>query len=259
MPPAQPATPPQPEPTRTGGGPEPVAARVAQVGEQRSRPRGPAGSSFVPGLVHELHNFSFGISGSLDAMQVRFGGLAELAPYQAVLRTSLERLNAFLEELREYGDPGPPAWAGTDPERLLRAAIGPHLDPIRAAGAELRLELDPGLPPIRADAQGLERVFSRLVGLACTGLGPGDRVTLHLAAGPGGVLLGHLDNPRLALPGVDLERLFEPFYYRAAGFGRLALPVARRVLERYGGTLSAAPGPGGGVRLAFSLPVAPVS
>jgi signal transduction histidine kinase len=53
---------------------------------------------------------------------------------------------------------------------------------------------------------------------------------------------------------VDLSRLFEPFYYRASGFGRLALPVARRVLEHHGGSLTAVPGPGGGVRLAFTLP-----
>jgi two-component system sensor histidine kinase DctS len=56
---------------------------------------------------------------------------------------------------------------------------------------------------------------------------------------------------------MDLSRLFEPFYYRASGFGRLALPVARRVLEQHGGSLTADHGPGGGVRLAFTLPAPP--
>jgi signal transduction histidine kinase len=52
----------------------------------------------------------------------------------------------------------------------------------------------------------------------------------------------------------DLARFFEPFRFRGAGLGRLALPVARRILEAHGGTLRAAPAEGGGVRIAFTLP-----
>jgi nitrogen fixation/metabolism regulation signal transduction histidine kinase len=99
--------------------------------------------------------------------------------------------------------------------------------------------------------------FSRLVRLALGQQARGGRGTVRAGAGiqegrP--VISGWVDSPGLELRGVDLSRLFEPFYYRASGFGRLALPVARRVLEHHGGSLTAVPGPGGGVRLAFTLP-----
>jgi signal transduction histidine kinase len=234
-----------------------LVALRRELGEQRSRPRGPAGSSFVPGLVHEMRNFIFGISGSLDALQARFGGMAEVAKYQTVLRASVDRLNAFVDEVGDYGDPRPPAWADGNLELLLREAALQLRPRAAAAGVELRLELRGPLPPVRADEQGLCMAFHRMIGLALGHQAAGGRVTIH--AEPGfqedrAVIRGYVDSPRMELPGVDLSRLFEPFYFRASGFGRLALPVARRVLEQHGGKLSADQGPGGGVRLGFILP-----
>jgi two-component system sensor histidine kinase PilS (NtrC family) len=210
----------------------------------------------VPGLVHELRNFIFGISGSLDALQARFGKVEDLGRYQAVMRDSLDRLNAFMDELADYGDPKALDWADADLELLLREAIEQHRAGAAAAGVELRLALQ-GPLPVRADERSLCMVFTRLIGLAMSRQHRGGRVTVFAAAGLQGdrmVISGHLQSPGLAFPGLDLSRLFEPFYFRASGFGRLALPVARRVLEHHGGSLMAVPDPGGGVRLTFTLP-----
>lgn len=249
----------------------PPADPLANPPEQRAQSRGPAGSSFVPGLVHELRNFSFGISGSLDAFQARFGQGEEMARYEKVMRTSLERLNAFLDELKDYGDPGPTAWTVGDPTALLREALDLHAAAAAAAGVGLRLELEGALPPVRMDPPSLGAAFARLVGLAVGQQGADGWVAIHAARVPGTdvvaglcpdstsapALHGCVEGSCLEFPGMDLSRLFEPFYFRASGFGRLALPVARRVLEHHGGTLAAVPGPAGGVRLAFTLPAHP--
>ncbi len=205
----------------------------------------------MPGLVHELRNFSFGISGSLDAFQARFGRLEGGERYLAVMRGSLGRLNGFLDELADYGDPRGRPWTALDLERLLRAAAAHH-----GAGPErLRLELPEPLA-LRGDGENLGRAFIHLIGLALGPPGGTGRVTVRAAVEPADPpeIAGQVENPGLELPGVDLARLFEPFYYRAAGFGRLALPVARRVFESHGGSLGAAPAPDGGIRLGFRLP-----
>ena len=225
--------------------------------ELRALSRGPSGSSFVPGLVHELRNFIFGISGSLDAMQARLGHMEEVARYHSVMRDSLERLNAFLDELGDYGDPKGQARSDASLEMLLREAVEQHRPRAAEAGVELRMELAGPLPPVRADEKALCGAFARLIGVALCRQARGGGVTVTAAAGileDRPVISGRVECPGLELPGVDLSRLFEPFYYRASGFGRLALPVARRVLENHGGSLTAAPNPGGGVRLAFTLP-----
>jgi signal transduction histidine kinase len=224
--------------------------------EQRAAPRAPAASSFVPGLVHELRNFLFGLSGSLDAFGVRFAELEGAEPYLRTMRASLARLYAFLDELADYGDPRSGPWADLDLERLLRAAAA--LQGARQAHPErLRLDIRAPLPPVPGDPESLAAAFGHLLALALgdpAGTAP-VRVEVRAAGGPGtcrveGAVLGDVPGR----PGVDPARLFEPFYYRAAGFGRLALPVARRVLERHGGSLAAAPAAGGGIRLAFRLP-----
>lgn len=222
--------------------------------EQRETCRGPYASSFVPGLVHEMRNFIFGITASLDAFHARFGQQQGVEVYESVIRSSVDRLNGFVDELRDFGDTTELSWAEGNLELLLREAI----EQVRPrTAAELRLLLAGPLPPIRADEQSLCMAFTRMLGLALGPAGNSGPVTVHAAPGRQGddpVIVGHVDCPRLDLRGLDPARLFEPFYFRIEGFGRLALPVVRRILENHGGRLSAAALAGGGVRLSFTLP-----
>ena len=240
-----------------------VAAQIAALvrlrqdqAERRAASRACAGSSFVPGLVHELRNFSFGISASLDAFQARVAG-QESSRYVTVLRTSLDRLNAFIEELREYGDPQGFCWSERPLEPLLQEALLHLLPQAQRRGVELGVEAEGKLPPIRADGESLRSAFIRLLDLALQQEPPGHRLVLQVACRPQGrqaVLVGHLDAPGLQGAQVDPARLFEPFYLRSSGLGRLALPVARRIFEAHGGNLTAGPGPRGGMRIGFMLP-----
>jgi signal transduction histidine kinase len=234
-----------------------LVARRQEQAERRSSDRGPAGTTFVPGLVHEMRNFSFGISGSLDAFEARFGGQEETRRYGQVMRTSLDRLNAFLDELRDYGDPGSPGRQELDPVPLLREAVEhlrPRADQNRVA---IRLELGSGLPWLQADPASLRTAFIRLLDLALQQESPGGQIVLRAdtrVQGRRRLLVGHLDGAGIQLQNVDLARLFEPFYYRNSGLGRLALPTARRIFENHGGNLTASPSPAGGLRMGFMLP-----
>ena len=224
--------------------------------ERRRAVRACTGASFVPGLVHEMRNFIFGISASLDAFQARVAGL-DSSKYGAVMRTSLDRLNAFMEELREYGDPQGLVWSEHALEPLLREAIEHHRPLAQRCQVQVRLSVADPLPCIRADERSLRTAFVRLLDLALQQEDPGGHVGIEVGCRTQGkrrVIFGHLDGHGLKLQNVDLERLFEPFYFRASGFGRLALPVARRIFEAHGGNLSAAPGPTGGMRMGFMLP-----
>ena len=232
-----------------------VRVRQEQA-ERRAAGRACAGSTFVPGLVHELRNFIFGISASLDAFQARAVG-HDPSRYVAVIRTSLDRLNAFIEELRAYGDPQGLAWAERDLEPLLQEAILHVLPQAQRCGATLSVQAKGRLPAIRADGDSLRNAFVRLLDLALQQERPGSRLVLQVACRPQGrqtVIFGHLDAPGLQGPQVDPARLFEPFYLRTSGLGRLALPVARRIFEAHGGNLTAGPGPRGGMRIGFMLP-----
>ena len=220
--------------------------------ERRRASRGPAGASFVPGLVHELRNAAFGFSAILDAFQARYQDREEAQRYGGALRRNLEQLTGFIEELGLYGDPG----AGPRVEQplgpLLRDAAAQCQPAAERLGVALQVAWEGPPALVSADAASLREAFTSLLRWA---LGQGGGETVILRAGRSGdQACGHLEGPGLQLAGLDLTRVFEPFYFRASGMGRLALPVARRILEDHGGTLSALPGPGGEVRLAFTLP-----
>lgn len=225
--------------------------------ESRSTPRPPSAASFVPGLVHELGSFIFGISANLDAFEARFADMDEVSKYGANIRRSLDRMSAFIVELREYGYPQRLSWAMLEPEPLLREAVEQHRSMAEKQGIDLQVQIVGTLPAIQADAEGLRTAFSRVIGLVLQQEEAGGRVILHVAPSQQGtkpVVGGYLDFSSVKFKDVDPARLFEPFYFRVSGLGRLTLPGARRVLESHGGTLSASPGPEGGMRISFMLP-----
>lgn len=225
--------------------------------ESRSLPRPPSAASFVPGLVHELGSFIFGISASLDALEARFAGIEEVTKYGGNIRRSLDRMSAFNTELRDYGYPQPLCWNSLELTPLL-LKVTEDLKPQAAKGnVDLQLQIDGSLPAIYADEQGLQNTFTRLLDLILHQEDSGGTVTLKAAAIQQGirtVIAGHLDCSSGKFKQVDLTRLFEPFYFRVSGQGRLTLPGARRVFESHGGTLTAGTGPGGGLRISFTLP-----
>lgn len=228
-----------------------------QKSESRTLPRAPSAASFVPGLVHELGSFIFGISASLDAFQARFAHLEEVEKYGANIRRSLDRMGAFIVELREYGYPQRLSWTTLELEPLLREAIEHNAPLAEKNGIDLGLHIDESLPPIQADREGLKTALTRVVELVLQQEGPGGRVVLNVASNhPGNriVISGHLDFSSLKMKNVDPARLFEPFYFRVSGLGRLTLPGARRVFESHGGSLTAGPGLGGTMRISFMLP-----
>ena len=250
-----------------GAAPETLAADISALvlellklrrlgAERRRQPRGPEGASFVPGLTHELRNFLFAMGAGLDAFAARFGGKGDEAAHAEALRRNLTRLQAFLEELREYGDPAGLAFAQAPVMPVLAQGLQLAKPLAEARGVRLQLQAPDIAPVERMDRAALEGALRRLVELAALETDAGEvRVVARLIEGPGRPWL------ELAISGrprrtrdLDLERLFEPFYYRDKEMSRLGPAIARRIIEAHGGQLSAiAEGPG--LMLRVLLPV----
>jgi len=225
--------------------------------ETRAIPRAPSATSFVPGLVHELGSFIFGISANLDAFEARFADMEDVRKYGANIRRSLDRMNAFNEELRDYGDPQRFSWSVRDLGPLLREAVDLLQPKAMASGVQLQFVEDGSLPAVNMDEQCLLATFSRILDLVLHQEDAGGQVTLHASStlyGERVVVCGHLDCSSLKFKNVDPGRLFEPFYFRTSGLGRLTLPGARRIFESHGGTLTAGLSAEGRMQIRFLLP-----
>jgi hypothetical protein len=195
-----------------------------------------------------LRNAAFGFSAILEAFQVRYP-LGEEGRYGEALRRQLERFMGFVEELEVYGEPGAGPREILALDTVLRdaaAACRPLADQL---GGTVEAAWSGDRVYVRADGAGLRSAFGSLARWAL-GQGGGRRAVLCGGPGPRGLLKGAV----LPIAGLDPARILEPFYFRGAGLGRLALPNARRILEAQGGSLLPVPGPGGELLLAFALP-----
>jgi two-component system sensor histidine kinase MprB len=166
----------------------------------------------------------------------------------------LEELTALVGDLIDLA-------RDADRERELATTV--RLDLVAADVAErvtareptvtLRLDLEP--TAVRAVDSQVERAISNLLDNAVKWSPPGGEIQLRVA---GGELSVRDHGPGIAPD--DLPHVFDRFYRSANARGLpgsgLGLAIVRHVVENAGGAVCAENAPGGGARLAISLPTA---
>jgi two-component system, OmpR family, sensor histidine kinase KdpD len=127
------------------------------------------------------------------------------------------------------------------------------------AAADVRLTIEPEVPPVRADAAHLERAFANLLENAVR-YSAGRPVSVQVRRSGSRVVVRVVDQG----PGIGVaerERIFEPFYRgratgRETGTGSgLGLAIAKGFVEANGGTISVESLPGQGSSFVVSLPI----
>ncbi|MGC8763416.1 MAG: ATP-binding protein [Acidobacteriota bacterium] len=117
----------------------------------------------------------------------------------------------------------------------LPALIEGVLAPYRSA-AEIELDIPPGFPPVRLDAEQMGRVLKNLLENAIQAMdGPG-RIVLTLREREGKAVLTLRDTG----PGIPPEarsRLFTPYFSTKRKGTGLGLAIVARILEEHGGTI----------------------
>ncbi len=147
------------------------------------------------------------------------------------------------------------------PEAVLQSVI--DLMKTEADGKDLFLsvDIDPDLPPVRADPERLKLVWTNLVSNAIKYTEPGGIVAVALKRA-NEHLVATVRDTGIGIPTEDKERVFEEFYRadnaRAAcpvGTG-VGLAIVQRIVENYGGRIWAESELGLGSKFTFVLPSA---
>jgi signal transduction histidine kinase len=129
-------------------------------------------------------------------------------------------------------------------------------------GADVELDLTPGLPPITADPVRLSQAVLNLVANALQAVGRGTsdgkppRVRLTTAPVGDGQEL-RVDDNGPGIPAEVRDHVFEPFVTTKPGRAHAGLGLAQAwdtVVSAHGGTLVAAARPGGGTTMVVWLP-----
>ncbi|HJW84718.1 MAG TPA: GAF domain-containing protein [Anaerolineae bacterium] len=135
-----------------------------------------------------------------------------------------------------------------------------------AAGIRLRLEAEPGLPPLPGDRDRIMQVFDNLLANAIKFSPRGGTITVRLqdglAVGQADAILTSVSDTGIGIPPQQIKRIFERFYQvdgsatRHFGGAGVGLAIVRRIVEAHGGTIWAESDgvPGRGSTFFFTLP-----
>jgi signal transduction histidine kinase len=233
-----------------------ATALAASEGRQRE---------FLLSISHELRTPLTTVKGYAEALadEVVEGSEVPAAGKRMLAEAEhLERLVADLLALaRLEADDFPLRLSEVDLTELVRAAAAAWAPRFAAEGVTWRTDLPPAAVRVRTDPDRLRQVLDGLVGNALRLVPAGAPVVVRVARSAGSAVLEVRDGG----PGLtddDLAVAFE----RGALAGRyrgtrkvgsgLGLALAARLVQRLGGTITAAHAPEGGARFTVTLPPA---
>jgi len=152
------------------------------------------------------------------------------------------------------------------PARLVEQAAEIALPLARHRGNQVKLEIDPGLRPVLADAERLKQVLLNLIGNAVKATENGEiRIAAKLMRRTEGMDLVEfsVSDTGIGIAPERLSQIFEEFTTfgagapaRLTGVG-LGLPIARRLIAAMGADIEVESKPGSGSRFSFRLRLPP--
>jgi PAS domain S-box-containing protein len=220
-----------------------------------------AGGAGCDGIDHALptsngdHAFENGNGNGINSNH------QELARVVEECTTSITRevagLKALVDEFSRFARMPPPRLELNDLNEVIRQSA--QLYDGRLVGIEMRLLLEPELPPAMLDLEQIKRVFVNLIDNALEALADVDGepsitiTTRHDGARE--LLVATLEDTGEGIPGGDFKRLFQPYFStRGRGTG-LGLAIVSRIISEHDGKVYAEANSPRGARFVIELPV----
>ena len=121
-------------------------------------------------------------------------------------------------------------------------------------------EVDAEAAQLAFDRRQVQRAVRNLLENALGASESGGEVRVTVAPADGDGALGiTVDDRGRGVSDTDLERIFEPYFSTSSGGTGLGLPIARRIVEEHGGTITATRRAEGGLSVRIVLPANQVS
>jgi PAS domain S-box-containing protein len=214
------------------------------------------------GLGHDINNVLLPIRARLDALE-HTGMTAAARGHVTAVRHSisyLQNLSDGLHFLALDPDERTSDQAGSTSLAHWWSQVGPLLRKALPRHVVLRASLSVRLPEVRITTIRLTQAILNLIVNAGEAIPEGSRralVRIWASAAKDGrtVRLGVTDTGRGMAPGVQ-RRAFDMFFTtKARGMGTgMGLPLARKVVERAGGSIELISKPGSGTKVVLTLP-----
>jgi PAS domain S-box-containing protein len=205
-------------------------------------------------VAHEVKNPLAGIKG---AVQVLMSRRPAGDPETTVMRDIVARIDALddlIQDLMMYARPRPPRLSPVNLRQLIDEAVTMlRRDPF---GSALQVHIDGDAGEVIVDPDLIRATVLNLLLNAAQAMNGKGNIQIVTAACNGNWSVEVHDSG----PGIPLdirEQVLEPFFTTKARGGGLGLPIAKRVAELHGGTLTLAFPADGGTVVSVEAPAKP--
>jgi two-component system, NtrC family, sensor histidine kinase HydH len=211
------------------------------------------------GLAHELRNPLGTMKSSAELLARRVSAENDVARELAdFIASEVDRTNSLITRFLDFARPQHMKLAMGDISTLLDVAIDRFAREQQSAGNPLSVfkNYSPDVPPVRFDAELMERVIANLLSNAAQASPPGGVLTVKTLSDKAEVEISVIDRGS----GIDpknMENIFNPFFTtKAEGIG-FGLAIVSKIVEEHGGRITVESTPGEGSVFRIFLPVTP--
>lgn len=230
--------------------------RRAQEGMMRNE-RLAAIGTLTSTLAHEVRNPLNSINLQLVLLERRLSRLpeperGEMSGFVQTARREINRLDGLVQETLSLSSVDRLSLAPGHPEDALREVLALMAPLARERGVDVRGEIEAIAATVPLDREKFKQVLINLVRNAIEAMPRGGRLDVSGRYEDGAILIRITDTGIGIEPGVDVFDLFVTTKDDGTGLG---LPIARRIVEAHGGTLSFESLPGRGTTFTVTLKV----
>jgi two-component system sensor histidine kinase HydH len=170
--------------------------------------------------------------------------------------SEVDRLQGWIAKLLAYAQQGGRALGPVRLDEMLNHLVSQHAARMDRQGVAVHCDWPAQLPQAQADAPALEQALDNLIANALDAMPQGGELRLSVEPRGQGLRVTVADTG-VGISPEDLERVFTPFHTtKRTGLG-VGLPLARRSIERLGGSLRLESTAGAGTRALLDLPLNP--
>ncbi len=207
-------------------------------------------------VAHEVNNPLGIIKNYLELLSIESGDGERPSEYVGIVSEEVDRIARIVRQLLDFYRPDSGDEVETNICEVLEETlllVSMHLEK-KGLVIEKDFQVEPAI--IMASPEQMKQVFLNLIINATDFTPAGGTITVSFAKDEGDLLI-HFKDTGPGIPEEDLARVFEPFFTtrRGASGTGLGLVVCKGIIQKYGGSISAANCSDGGAVFTIRIPL----
>ena len=234
---------------------------LQEYDEERSRAEGVAiTKQLAAGIAHEIKNPINTVGLIADYIQTNLSPDNPEKRYEFYklsenMKSELKRINRIVEGFLRLTRPDAFKFENEDINVIIRESASVLEPEIVKNNITMSLKLDDTVPPIRADREKLNQVFSNLIINAMEAMPRGGDIEVSSRRFDGKTVKVEILDTGIGIPQEDRNKIFNPYYTtKKQGFG-LGLSLIHNIVINHMGRINVQSERGNGAKFEILLPV----